>query len=390
MKFTQLSGSNSKFSPVIQGENSCCCPAQGISTPDTSTGTENNAPYITGYKETVAGSIPRVSTELSLRDKWEHVKARISSFRMSFSVIPGIYAAGDPGENSDVFVTSNYKMSFDKLRVSLNGMDAWILVLDTAGINVWCAAGKGTFGTVELLRRLALSGLLKIVSHRKIIMPQLGAPGIDSGEVRRKSGFRVLFGPVRAEDIGKYIQNGFKADAEMREIKFGFMDRLILTPIEFYMILPKLTYFVLFFLIIFGLNPQGILFRDAWFNGYLFLAGGLLSVLSGAFLTPVLLPFIPFRAFSVKGWIMGVVLFISIAYFTEIPETQSIFLSAAEFILFPLISSYLALQFTGATTFTSLSGVKKELKYSLPVYIAGTIISFGCLILYKISEWGII
>ena len=81
---------------------------------------------------------------------------------------------------------------------ALAGVDAWILVLDTKGINVWCAAGKGTFGTGELVHRIGSVGLAGIVSHRKIIVPQLGAPGVSWPEVLRRSGFTVEYGPVRA------------------------------------------------------------------------------------------------------------------------------------------------------------------------------------------------
>ena len=133
MKFETLKTPDSRISPFISAKSSCGCsdPANIVPEPDALT-----PPYVTGYIKTEAGNIPVVSTILSARDKWETVKARISSFRMSYSVKPGLYAVGGPDHNSDVFVTSNYKMSFDAVRSSLNGMNAWILVLDTKGINV--------------------------------------------------------------------------------------------------------------------------------------------------------------------------------------------------------------------------------------------------------------
>ena len=36
-------------------------------------------------------------------------------------------------------------MTVDLVRGDLAGVDAWLLVLETYGVNVWCAAGKGTF-----------------------------------------------------------------------------------------------------------------------------------------------------------------------------------------------------------------------------------------------------
>jgi len=119
---------------------------------------------------------------------------------MNYRVDPGLYAIGEPTEESPVFVTANYKLSFDLLRRAVSSIHGWILVLDTLGINVWCAAGKGTFGTDELVDRIQSSGLADVVSHRKLIVPQLGAPGIAAHEVKRRSGFQVIYGPVRAED----------------------------------------------------------------------------------------------------------------------------------------------------------------------------------------------
>ena len=88
----------------------------------------------------------------------------------------------------------------DELRpvaIGIGRTDAWILVLDTNGVNVWCAAGKGTFGTDELIRRIEATGLPEIVSHNRVIVPQLGGPGVAAHEVRKRSGFRVVYGPVR-------------------------------------------------------------------------------------------------------------------------------------------------------------------------------------------------
>ena len=94
------------------------------------------------------------SRELTWRDRVAHWKARWGMGRMHMSVTPGLYRLGAPDRQAPVFVTANYKLSFDALRSNLAGLDAWILVLDTKGVNVWCAAGKGTFGTEELVRRV--------------------------------------------------------------------------------------------------------------------------------------------------------------------------------------------------------------------------------------------
>jgi len=171
---------------------------------------------MTGFVETPAGPVPQVGTKLSFRDMLGSWKARWSIGRMDYTVEPGLYCVGTPGGQSPVLVTANYKMTFDRVRMELSGLDAWILVLDTFGINVWCAAGKGTFGTEELVHRIEAADLGSVVQHRTVILPQLGAPGIEAHEVSRRSGFTVAWGPVRARDIKAFLAAGMGATDEMR------------------------------------------------------------------------------------------------------------------------------------------------------------------------------
>jgi acetyl-CoA decarbonylase/synthase complex subunit gamma len=138
-------------------------------------------------------------------------------------------------DESPVFVSANFKMSCDCLRSALDGRDGWILVLDTKGINVWCAAGKGTFGAGELVGRILDTRLSDLVTPRKLIVPQLGAPGIAAHEVRKATGFTVRYGPVRAIDLPPFLDSGLKASGEMRRVTFPVGDRLALVPVELFM-----------------------------------------------------------------------------------------------------------------------------------------------------------
>jgi len=366
--------------PGAQEKASACCrPTQSA---------VQSPAWITGTLMTAEGAIPLISPDLTRSDYWEHVKCRTSAFRNSYVVNPGLYAIGAPGKNSDILVSANYKLSFDALRKALKGLNAWVLVLDTKGINVWCAAGKGTFGTDELIRLISITKLDRIVDHRRIIVPQLGAPGISAHEVKKAAGFKVCYGPVRAEDISAYIAAEYKATREMRTVAFPFIDRLILTLMEINPAMKKrYPLYALIILAIFGLQPKGIFFRDALVGGLPFLVLGLISVLSGALITPVLLPFIPFRSFAVKGWIAGMLFVILSVKFTAMFNQMNTVLLIFTYLFFPLASSYIALQFTGATTFTGMSGVKKELKISIPLYILGIVVSLILLLFYKIGEW---
>ena len=181
--------------------------------------------WVTGSMDTPGGPVWKIATAWSRQDRWGQVRSRVSAYRMSYRVSPGLYAVGDPGPGSPVFASANYKLSFDILRRSLAGIDGWVLVLDTKGINVWCAAGKGTFGTEEMILRIRGAQLDRVVSHRRIIAPQLGAPGVNAAVVARETGFRVLFGPVEARDIRAYLAAGDHAGDECGSAADAGVDR---------------------------------------------------------------------------------------------------------------------------------------------------------------------
>ena len=333
----------------------------------------------------------RVSAEISRAERWQHFKCRIGGFRDRYAVDPGLYAFGEPGPHDDVLVSANYKLSFDTLRGRLGGLSCWILVLDTKGVNVWCAAGKGTFGTDELVRSIFETRLEEVVNHRRLLLPQLGAVGVNAGEVRRRTGFRVSFGPVRAADIKEYMRAGYKKTTEMSTVRFTLWDRLVLTPMEINPVMKKYPWFAAAALILFGIERQGVMFSDAWSGGLPFLLLGLVAVLAGAFVTPVLLPYVPFRSFAVKGWITGMVAVLAASFLPVFDGVQQDgLLLAVTYLLFPALSSYIALQFTGSTTYTGMSGVKKELKTAMPLYIGAAVVSVMMLIAFKLTEWGLL
>ena len=335
-------------------------------------------------------SVGTATADISRSERWEHFRCRVGGFRNKYIVAPGLYALGEPDSNADVLISANYKLSFDALRQELRGLNLWILVLDTRGINVWCAAGKGTFGTEELIKRLQEANLDRVVDHRRLMLPQLGAVGVNAAEVRRRTGFKVSFGPVRAADIPGYMRAGYKKTHEMSTVHFTMEDRLVLTPMELNPALKMYPWFALGILLAFGLQREGIIFSSAWNGGLPFLLLGLAAVLAGALITPVLLPYIPFRSFALKGLIAGLAAVLLASLIPVIADSQeSLLLRTATLLFFPAASSFIALQFTGSTTYTGMSGVKKELKYGVPLYIAATAVSLLLLIFFKLNEWGV-
>ncbi len=325
--------------------------------------------YVTGILDTAVGRVEQVSTVWQPKDVLSTIRIRWSIGRMNYTVEPGLYAVGNPDADSEVFVTGNFKLSFDHVRRALDGINAWILVLDTKGINVWCAAGKGTFGTEELCKRIKLHELDKIVNHRKIFVPQLGATGVAAHEVKANTGFRVIYGPVKAEDIKDFVASGNKASAEMRRVRFGTLERIKLIPVElsygkYYMLLVPAVFFILA-----GINLHGYSVENAWSNGGKAIINLLVAYLAGCVITPLLLPWIPFKRFSLKGLVAGWLFAAALLYFNMLGT--SIFEIISWFLIMGSLSSFLAMNFTGSSTFTSLSGVQKEMKLSLPLQILG-------------------
>ncbi len=318
-------------------------------------------------------TILSVSSKLTLSDKIGMIKMRFGIKRNRYRVMPGLYKVGAPTPNSPVFVSANYKMSFDILRNELAGIDAWILVINTRGVNVWCAAGKKTFSTCEIVRMIHRAELEKHVDHRELILPQLSAPGVAAHEVLKSSGFRVIFGPVRAKDIKQFMDNGKKANESMREVTFTAWERLVLTPLEFTSRTLISLYVIAAIFILSGLGHNFFAFGNAWPKAFFGTAVYFIALIGGGFIAPLLLPWIPGRSFSIKGAFIGLVLS---AAFCVLFQGQLGHYAMAALILFSTaVSSYVALNFTGATPFTSPTGVEKEMRRAIPLQVAATISS---------------
>ena len=184
--------------------------------------------FVDTFLDTPVGQVPSVKNSLAFIDHLGTIRTRLGISRDQYKVAPGLYATGKPNADSPVLVTANYKLSFDALRKELSLVDAWILVLDTRGINVWCAAGKKTFGTDEIIHQVKRVNLDKVVSHRKLILPQLGAPGVAAHHVKKGCGFKVIWGPIRAEDLREFLASQNKADSQMRKLTFSIFERACL------------------------------------------------------------------------------------------------------------------------------------------------------------------
>ncbi len=290
---------------------------------------------------------------------------------MNYMVPPGLYAIGVPGADAPVVVTANYRMSYDMVRQALAGRHVWLLVLETFGINVWCAAGKGTFGTEELVRRIEATGLERVVTHRRLLLPILGAPGVAAHEVQRRTSFAVQYATIRAADLPAFLDNGQQTTPAMRELTFTFRERLVLVPVELVQALkPTFISGAVLFLTVAALN--GVASAAGAFLAYLG------AILTGTVIGPLLLPWLPGRSFALKGAMTGLA-WSAVWYLLAGRGGWSMPATAAAFLALSAVSAFYTLNFTGCTPFTSRSGVKKELRIALP--------AMGCALIVSALLW---
>ncbi|MFC1763152.1 mercury methylation corrinoid protein HgcA [Planctomycetota bacterium] len=318
-------------------------------------------------------------TDIQSKWSWQDwigaLAVRLAFRRMHYSIEPGLYKLNSPNPDSPVFVSANYKLSFDHLRKALNSVSAWILVLDTKGINVWCAAGKGTFGTEELLNRLNAVRLPEKINHKQLIVPQLGAPGVAAHHIQQHSGFRVIYGPVRAKDIPRFLDAELKASPDMRRVQFNLVDRLAIVPVEMIGSISKAFLVALTFALIASRRHgswswQHLYRLESLFAALLMIVG----FLQISIMIPALLPWLPGRAFSVKGAVAGLLVWLFLLatrFYIQFADLLTWLL------LFMTIGSFMGLNLTGASTYTSLSGVKKEARLAVPWMIGGLLIGTG-------------
>jgi len=298
----------------------------------------------------------RTTAMTVLRDLWALFFRIIPPYP---GVQPGLYAVGDPQRSSPVLVTANYDLTVRRLLKAIDGaVDAWLLVVDTGGVNVWCASGSGRLTAARVLDALRSSRLEQLVDHHALVLPQLAAPGVDAQQVRH-SGWGVHWGPVRAGDIPRYIERGLSKSDEMRLVRFPVRQRLEMAS-------ATLGFYGLVILL-----PVLVLWRTHFWAVTIALVG--LS-----YLYAVALPWIPGRdgmAKSVSLTAIGVAAVLALAALTgEVsPET-----------LFGRLIGVTALAvFVGG----ELQGMSPLMRGEQANWIYEAIVLGGLLVLYLIVRW---
>jgi hypothetical protein len=106
--------------------------------------------------------------------------------------------------------------------------------------------------------------------------------------------------------------------------------------------------------------------------GYFTAAAAVIAAaFSGLVLFPILLPWIPTTDFSTKGFLIGGLVALPFALNSFYGMTdENMWLRSGwaltYMLIMPPISAFLALNFTGSSTFTSVTGVKREIFTYMP------------------------
>jgi NAD-dependent dihydropyrimidine dehydrogenase PreA subunit len=144
---------------------------------------------------------------------------------LPFPCKTGLVEIGRPGRDSPVVLTCNFRLTVERVKRALEGIDAYLLVANSRGVNVWCAATGGLLSNHDVVSVLKTSGIGERVDHRQVILPQLAATGIEGPYVRKKTGWKVVWGPVEAAALPAFLRSGLEATAVMRAVEFRWPQR---------------------------------------------------------------------------------------------------------------------------------------------------------------------
>ncbi len=138
----------------------------------------------------------------------------------------GLMRVGKPGRGSPVLVTGNFTLTVRRLRDALGGHDAWLLVANSKGINVWCAAGGGHLTHHDIVSVIRTSRIADMVDNREVILPQLCATGVERRRINEATGFKARWGPARLEDLPAFLDRGARVHKRERFMRFPLWERM--------------------------------------------------------------------------------------------------------------------------------------------------------------------
>ncbi|TFF99125.1 MAG: methyltransferase domain-containing protein [Promethearchaeota archaeon] len=275
---------------------------------------------------------------------------------------PGIYKSGNPDKNSSIIVTANYLYTYIKLMRNIENVDAWVLVVNSNGINVWCAARGDDFGNSQLIDAVKATGIHQNTSSRELILPQLAAGGVSKPELPENTEefpFRVKYGPVWSKDLKEYFNSEPKKKPKrMKRAKFTLLHRIRAGITHTTFLLRKIfliPFFILFFTL--ALLDYVNIINKFWMVGDLFI-----WILFPNLLLTFFYPIANFtRKFIIKSILFGAVNTIILGFTTWLLRGILLFTCLNLMFLF-WIGFFTTMSFSGYTMRTNPREIQNEYK----------------------------
>lgn len=308
----------------------------------------------------------------------DYAKALVAwmlGFRRTYAVAPGLYFTGDHYDrDAPILATANYHLTVFLVARRVRAANARLLVVDTEGINVWCAAGKGRFSNEEIVRQLNRYPRELLTNKRRLplILPKFGMSGVNLRELQTY-GVRPIVGPLYARDLPEFLASPPLRHRKDDRVDFGIQSRL-------FVLLPGLIQLTVL---------SSLLASAIWVLAYPLGAPiqlgvvGVIATLGTIY--PLLFPLIPGKRFAVKGIWLGLV--VSAVFLAVSGLGNGSLLSLSFTVPFTLAAGILVgLEFTGNSAVSNYSRVKREIALFLPISALLLVLSTGAFIVVEVLK----
>ncbi|MFX0085496.1 MAG: corrinoid protein-associated methyltransferase CpaM [Candidatus Hodarchaeota archaeon] len=306
---------------------------------------------------------PAVLSDQKIRGILGHIRNFLCILRAGSALIPieaGLYIYGNPSAQSPVLITANYQRTVRLVSNALQNQNAYLLVADTMGENIWCAARGDKFGLREVVEVIKATRIEELVQHRKLILPQLAAGGINHQQIKKAIGWTVRFGPIYAKDIPSYLETGRKTEKQ-RTVSFDLKERIEMALQQSYF----LSKFFFFWVFLFGIVGATILPNLSLFR----IAILLLPVVWLAYIFfAMIFPLFPTSSFLRRGICYGSLLtfiFISVG----IVLSSSLIVIGQWALIGFIVGTFLGMDYSGATPISHPSEIDQE--YPIMIILLG-------------------
>jgi acetyl-CoA decarbonylase/synthase complex subunit gamma len=129
--------------------------------------------------------------------------------RTPVQVESGLREIESPDENSPVFITTNFALTYYTVESDLTsaGISSWLLVLNTEGLGVEVSVAGGQFTASKVRELMEETGIDSKVKHKVLVIPGLAARL--QGAIEDETGWTVKVGPMDSGRIKGWLETNW-------------------------------------------------------------------------------------------------------------------------------------------------------------------------------------